>query len=144
MSQLPFESDTFEVVCRLGLLTGDGADSDTAPDVVTSPGTVMVTAILNGSPLKTLVYTEWDDHYRIIQVRGLTYSIDRYTGALLASDGRKISLYKSTSPNIKPNGFTYLATISIENGVTITVPFDDTPTHPDGTVDLGALIGVVR
>ena len=31
MSQLPFESDTFEVVCRLGLLTGDGADGDTAP-----------------------------------------------------------------------------------------------------------------
>ena len=37
MSQLPFASDTFEVVCRLGLLTGDGADSDSAPDVLLRP-----------------------------------------------------------------------------------------------------------
>ena len=60
MSQLPFESDTFEVVCRLGLLTGDGADSDSAPDVVTSAGTVLVTAILNGENLLYVVDVNWD------------------------------------------------------------------------------------
>ena len=144
MTQIPYISDTFDVVCRLGVIAPDDMDDDTAPDVKTVGGVVHITILVDNKPVKALVYEEDDGHFRLIQVRGITYSIDRYTGSLLSPDGRKLSLYKASSPRVQPNNFTYLANVVFDTGLSLTIPFDETPTHPDGTVDLGALTGLVR
>ena len=139
MTQIPFDSDTFEVVCRLGMFANDGDDLNTAPDIVTTSGKVTISVLVDGEPVKTISYLEDDGHHRIIQVRGIEYFIDRKTGKLLTGNNQFVSLYKASSPRVKPNNFTYLAVITFPNNFSLSIQFDETPTHADGSVDLGAL-----
>ena len=139
MTQIPFDSDTFEVVCRLGMFANDGDDLNTAPDIVTTSGKVTISVLVDGEPVKTISYLEDDGHHRIIQVRGIEYFIDRKTGKLLTGNNQPVSLYKASSPRVKPNNFTYLAVITFPNNFSLSIQFDETPTHADGSVDLGAL-----
>ena len=132
------EADFFRVVCRLGALLPDGSDADTKPDLTTRAGTVTISST---APGRILVKTEADGHDRIIGYSGDTYDVDAATGELVAADGTVgLQLLSPTSDRVKPQGYPYKATIKLgTGGPSVSVTFDATPTHPDGTVDLARL-----
>lgn len=143
MTEAPIErhpdADFFRVVCRLGAILPDGSDADTKPDLTTKAGTVTISST---APGRILVMTEADGHDRIMGYSGETYTVDAATGELIAADGTVgLQLLSPTSDRVKPQGYPYTATIKIGlGGPSVTVTFDATPTHPDGTVDLARLV----
>lgn len=143
MTEAPIEwhpdADFFRVVCRLGAILPDGSAADTKPDLTTKAGTVTISST---APGRILVMTEADGHDRIMGYSGETYTVDAATGELIAADGTVgLQLLSPTSDRVKPQGYPYTATIKIGlGGPSVTVTFDATPTHPDGTVDLARLV----
>ena len=131
--------DLIHVVCRVGTVGADTvADIDRKPDFLTSDGTVSISSLVPGGLIE---YAEEDGRSRLVNVATEEYSIDLNTGELVDASGN-VGCYvlSPASDRVKPQGYGYKAVITFGEAGSVTVLFNETPTQPDGSIDLAKLV----
>ena len=131
------------LICKLGELRSDGADSDENPDLMTSSGTVTLTP-----SVKRIRYTEADGGTRMLTMKPQSFKIRKSDGVLYdtASGINGVQVLLGSSAGLDPSGFTWTAVVTPDNGgeaftcvipANATSPFDLVKNAGIGTANAG-------
>lgn len=132
-TQLPdLATGYLRVVCRLGRLHPDAADTGDVPDVMTQGGTVTLTP-----GVKTVRITELDGRSRLVTLDTTTCQIVPDTGELVGPTGVAGVQVIDPASGIDPSDWTWAATINPAVGEPRTVTFDGSVSVA-GVVDVAA------